>query len=139
VCVFDPKQIQLAKAELTLEDYLGHPHLLTSFIGDLHGFIDEQLEKLGHTRRVIFSSRNFATNPLIVRQMAALTTVPTFVAGAWCDALGLSVARLPFDVPTAQVSLMWTAANDADAGLAWLRSLINEIHHGRRFVSLESA
>jgi len=120
VCVFDPRHIALPGGRLTLEDYLAYPHLLTSFSGELHGFIDEKLEGLGHRRNVLFASRNFATNPLIVRQMAAFATVPSFVADAWAETLQLSTASLPFESLTTQVSLLWTAISDADAGLAWL-------------------
>jgi LysR family transcriptional regulator, mexEF-oprN operon transcriptional activator len=126
VCVFNPQLVKLRGKRLSMKQYLSYPHLLTSFGADLHGFIDEQLAKLGERRRVVFSSRNFATSPLLVRQMEALTTVPTFIAGAWQEALGLSWCSLPFDVPEYEVSVAWTTANDADAGLNWLTSLFAE-------------
>jgi LysR family transcriptional regulator, mexEF-oprN operon transcriptional activator len=134
VCIYNPQQVKVTGATLSMEQYLAYPHLLTSFNADLHGFIDDQLEKLGHTRRVVLSSRNFATSPLIIRQMEAFTTVPTFVAGAWREALGLSVSKLPFDVPTHVVSLMWTNLNDADAGLAWLMTQFVALFSGKAFV-----
>ena len=43
------------------------------------------------------------------------------------DALGLEVRPLPFPVPEFQVSLLWTAANEADAGLRWLRSSLADV------------
>jgi len=134
VCVFNPELVPVRGKTISMKQYVRYPHLLTSFSGGLHGFIDEQLEKLGEQRKVVFSSRNFATSPLLVRQMPALTTVPTFIAGAWRDALGLSVSQLPFEVPKYQVSLMWTAANDSDAGLSWLASLCSATFGGKAFV-----
>lgn len=128
VCVFDPSHIKLPDGRLTLEDYLAYPHLLTSFSGELHGFIDERLERLGHKRDVLFASRNFATNPLIVRQMAAFATVPSFVAGAWAETLQLSIASLPFESLTTQVGLLWTAVGGADTGLAWLMSQFERLY-----------
>jgi LysR family transcriptional activator of mexEF-oprN operon len=41
------------------------------------------------------------------------------------------VSPLPFDVPGYEVSLMWAAVNDRDAGLAWLASQFVEAF-GRR-------
>jgi LysR family transcriptional activator of mexEF-oprN operon len=82
VCVFNPRLVKIRGSRLSLTQYLRHPHVLTSFSADLWGFIDELISRKGHRRRVIFSSPNFATSPLIVAQMAALTTVPTFIAGA---------------------------------------------------------
>jgi LysR family transcriptional activator of mexEF-oprN operon len=130
VCVFDPAHVAIRARRLTMAQYLRHPHLLTSFSADLRGFVDEQLARLGHERRVVLSSPHFATSPLVVREMAALTTVPTFVASAWRDALGLAVARLPFDVPTWQVSAMWSATAESDPGLMWLAGVFEELHGG---------
>jgi LysR family transcriptional activator of mexEF-oprN operon len=123
VCVYNPTLVSVQKKKISLAQYLAHPHVLTSFNSELHGYIDEQLERLGHSRHVIFSSRNFATSPLIVQQMPAITTVPTFAANAWRDCLGLAVSPLPFDVPSHLVSLLWATVNDGDSGLAWLRGV----------------
>ena len=121
VCVFNPQQVRVrAKRGITLAEYLRYPHVITSFDASLSGFIDDRLKERGLARRVVFSSPHFATSPLIVRQMPAITTVPTFIAATWRDALGLSVSPVPIDVPTYAVEASWTAANDGDAGLQWL-------------------
>jgi LysR family transcriptional activator of mexEF-oprN operon len=119
VCVYNPALIKARGKRLTLKEYLRHPHLLTSFSAGLSGLVDELLHKQGLTRQVVFSSRNFATSPFIVRQMPAITTVPTFAAATWRDALGLAVSPLPFETPRYEVSLLWTAAHDGDLGLQW--------------------
>jgi LysR family transcriptional activator of mexEF-oprN operon len=124
VCLFDSRQIKLAARRLTLQDYLRYPHVFTSFSGDLRGFIDEQLEGLGVTRRVLLSSPNFATSPMLIRKIAAFTTVPTFIAGVWRDTLGLTLKPLPFPMPEYEVSQLWASVNQQDAGLAWLRGLL---------------
>lgn len=131
VCVYNPALVKARGKRLTLDEYLRHPHLLTSFSADLSGLVDELLRAQGLTRQVVFSSRNFATNPFIVRQMAAITTVPTFAAATWRDALGLAVSPLPFDTPRYAVSLLWTAARDGDPGLQWLIALIGEVFGGK--------
>jgi LysR family transcriptional activator of mexEF-oprN operon len=133
VCVFNPTLVKTRGRRLTMTQYLRYPHLLTSFTADLRGFIDELIERKGHRRRTIFSSPNFATSPLIVAQMPALTTVPTFIAGAWRDALGLAVSPLPFAVPEYEVSLLWRAASDGDLGLEWLRSVFVQAFAGKTF------
>jgi LysR family transcriptional activator of mexEF-oprN operon len=120
VCLFNPRHIHIRGKRITLTEYLRHPHVITSFNASLHGFIDEQLLRLGHTRRVIFSSPHFATSPLIVKQMPAIVTVPTFIAATWRDSLGLTVSPLPIDVPVHEVAVSWTAANDGDPGMRWL-------------------
>lgn len=131
VCVYNPALVKARGKRLTLKEYLRHPHLLTSFSAGLSGLVDELLHKQGLTRQVVFSSRNFATSPFIVRQMAAITTVPTFAAATWRDALGLAVSPLPFDTPSYAVSLLWAAAHDGDLGLQWLVSLMGEVFGGK--------
>ncbi|MBJ2156988.1 LysR family transcriptional regulator [Variovorax sp. IB41] len=131
VCVYNPALVKVRGKRVTLKEYLRHPHLLTSFSADLSGLVDELLREQGLTRQVVFSSRNFATSPFIVRQMPAITTVPTFAAATWRDALGLAVSPLPFDSPSYEVSLLWTAAHDGDLGLQWLISLIHEVFGGK--------
>jgi LysR family transcriptional activator of mexEF-oprN operon len=134
VCVFNPRLIKPHRPKLSMKEYLRHPHVLTSFTADLRGYIDEQLAGMGLRREVVFSSPNFATSPFIVQQVPAMTTVPTFIAGAWRDALGLAVRPLPFRVPEFEVSLAWMDVNDADAGLSWLISLFADAFTGKAFV-----
>jgi LysR family transcriptional activator of mexEF-oprN operon len=124
VCVYNPQLIGLRGKRISLDEYIRHPHVLTSFTGGLHGYIDEQLERLQRRRRVIFSSPGFATSPFIVRHSAVLTTVPDFIARSWSDALGLAVSPLPFAVPGHDVSVLWKSSSDRDPGLAWLVSML---------------
>jgi LysR family transcriptional regulator, mexEF-oprN operon transcriptional activator len=133
VCVFNPSLVKARGRRLSMAQYLRYPHLITSFTADLRGFIDDLIERKGHRRRTIFSSPNFATSPLIVARMPALTTVPTFIAGAWRDALGLAVSPLPFAVPEYEVTLLWKAASDGDLGLEWLRSVFVRAFAGKTF------
>ena len=127
VCLYDPAHIEAAGDRVPLETYLAYPHLLTSFNAELAGFVDERLEALGHKRRVVFSSRNFSTSAVMLKSMAAFTTLPSFYARVWGEALGLMVAELPFEVPVSSVSMMWNAADDLDPGLSWLRSVAADL------------
>ncbi|KPC54643.1 LysR family transcriptional regulator [Amantichitinum ursilacus] len=123
-CVYNPAQLPLSGGRISLEDYLAWPHVLTSFNGELQGVMDDDLANLGRQRRVILSSRHFGASPLLVQQMAALTTVPSFVAQAWQQALRLAICELPFEVPEYEVSQMWPATHAQDAGLIWLRQVV---------------
>lgn len=120
VCVYNREHINPAGDALTLEEFLRHRHLLTSFQGSLSGYIDEILAAQGMKRDVIFSSPNFATNPFILNRIPAITTVPEFTARLWQKTFDLSVSPLPFAVPDYEVSLLWTEANDREPGLNWL-------------------
>lgn len=130
VCLYHPRRIQPRRERLSLREFLAHPHLLTSFDGELRGFVDEQLEALGHRRRVIFGNPHFATHPFIARENPVLVTVPDYVAKAWSDSLGLRVSPLPFETPVHRVGALWKAAHDGDAGLRWLIDLIADTAGG---------
>ena len=120
VCLYDPRHVRTRGQRISMAEYLRHPHVITSFEGGLRGYIDEQLEQQGRTRRVVFSSPHFATSPLLVKQMPLITTVPEFIAQVWRSALRLTMSPLPFEVPGYRVLAGWAAVNDADPGLQWL-------------------
>lgn len=120
VSVYNPRLVKTRRKRLSMEDFLRHRHVLTSFSAGLHGFIDERLDMQGLKRDVVFSGANFATSPFIVRRTPAIATVPDFIARVWCDALDLAMSPLPFEVPGYEVSLMWAAARNQDPGLTWL-------------------
>lgn len=128
VALFDPACIEAGEGPIPLETYLAHPHLLTSFSAGLKGFIDERLAELGAERSVQFSSRNFSTSAFMLKGMAAFSTLPTYIAALWRDALGLVVRELPFPVPIFAVSLMWAVVSDLDPGLVWLRDRVRNLN-----------
>jgi len=131
VCLFDPHHVKVRGRRITTAEYLRYPHVMTSFSAGLSGFMDEQLGRKGLARRVVFSSPHFATSPLIAKQMPVITTVPTFIAETWRDALGLTVSPVPIDVPTYRVETSWTAANDNDPGLRWLVQMVGATFAGK--------
>jgi len=133
VCLFNPQLVRVRGQRITLAEYLRFPHVITSFNASLAGFIDEQLARDGQARRVIFSSPHFATSPLIVKQMPAIVTVPTFIAATWRDALGLALSPVPVDMPTETVAVSWAATNDGDAGLRWLVGELTAAFKGRQW------
>lgn len=127
VCLYNPKLIRTRGETLSLREFLAYPHALTSFKGELRGFIDERLEALGKQRRVIFSNPHYATQPFIARDNPVLVTVPDYVARTWSSSLGLRISPLPFDVPTHQISALWKTAHQGDSGLRWFIGLTERV------------
>ena len=120
VSLYNPRLVKTRRKHLSMEEFLRHRHVLTSFSAGLKGFIDERLDMQGFKREVVFSSSAFATTPFIVRRTPVIATVPDFIGRVWCDTLGLAMSPLPFEVPGYEVSLMWTKAHGQEPGLAWL-------------------
>ncbi|VVE87482.1 LysR family transcriptional regulator [Pandoraea bronchicola] len=126
VCLYNPMLIRPQGDALSLSEFLAHPHALTSFTGELRGFIDERLEAMGKQRRVIFSNPHFATQPFIARDNPVLVTVPDYIARTWSRSLGLRISPLPFDTPTHQISALWKTSHQGDSGLRWLIGLTEQ-------------
>ncbi|GAB3789795.1 LysR family transcriptional regulator [Dyella agri] len=127
VCLYNPELVRVQGETLSMREYLAYPHLLTSFKGELRGFIDERLEALGERRRVIFSNPHFATQPFIARDNPVLVTVPDYIARIWSRSLGLSISPLPFESPAHQISALWKTSHQGDSGLRWLVDLIDQV------------
>ncbi|RQP23174.1 LysR family transcriptional regulator [Piscinibacter terrae] len=133
VCLFDARALGVRARRITLGQYLKHPHVITSFSAGLSGIVDEELQRLGHERHVVYSSPHFATSPYLVRTLPAITTVPEYIAASWRDTHGLTLSPLPFELPSYSVSLAWASAHDADPGLQWLRGQIEALFAARRW------
>jgi len=122
-CVFDPKLVK-AKAPISLDAFLAHPHLLTSFSRGFTGFVDEALAQQGLARRVTMTTTRFATLPFVLRSFAGIAALPATAAYEFASKLGLTVSPLPVEIPPVDLFLTWHARHDNDAGHRWFRDLV---------------
>ncbi|MBV4457849.1 LysR family transcriptional regulator [Pseudomonas sp. COR58] len=110
---------------LTLDDYCERPHALVSFSGDLGGAIDNDLARIGRSRRVVLAVPQFAPLRAILAGTDMLATVPDFAACALVEGSGMLRAdEPPFEIIPSELSMVWNGVNDNDPAERWLRSLI---------------
>ncbi|WP_085630479.1 LysR substrate-binding domain-containing protein [Pseudomonas sp. R16(2017)] len=110
---------------LTLDDYCERPHALVSFSGDLGGAIDNDLARIGRSRRVVLAVPQFAPLRAILAGTDMLATVPDFAACALVEGSGvLRADEPPFEIIPSELSMVWNGVNDNDPAERWLRSLI---------------
>ncbi|WP_085656352.1 LysR substrate-binding domain-containing protein [Pseudomonas sp. B11(2017)] len=110
---------------LTLDDYCERPHALVSFSGDLGGAIDNDLARIGRSRRVVLAVPQFAPLRAILAGTDMLATVPDFAACALVEDSGvLRADEPPFEIIPSELSMVWNGVNDNDPAERWLRSLI---------------
>ncbi|WP_255838442.1 LysR family transcriptional regulator [Pseudomonas benzenivorans] len=109
---------------LSLDDYCARPHALVSFAGDLGGFIDRELEKLGRQRRVVLAVPQFNGLGPLLSGTDIIATVPDYTAAALTAAGGLRTEDLPLDAQTFELHMAWRGAQDNDPAERWLRSRI---------------
>lgn len=111
---------------LTLDEYCARPHALVSFSGDLSGNIDNDLAKLGRSRRVVLAVPQFSGLRSILAGTELLASVPDYAAAALIEGTGLRADDPPFPIVTSDLSMVWGGVTDNDPAERWLRSKIVE-------------
>jgi DNA-binding transcriptional LysR family regulator len=105
---------------LDLDAYCALDHVLVSTSGgSFHGFIDEQLEQLGHRRNVALSVHQFIMAPMIVAATDFVSTLPRRLAMRFADRLDL--VDLPFPAKGFSLFAAWHPRAHGDSALSWLR------------------
>lgn len=125
-CLYDGSRLGLG-SPIALQDYLKHPHLLMSFVGDFEGVVDVPLRRMKRQRRVVLSTTRFSTLPFILTETDTIATLPTSMARRCARVFGLTFSPAPVPLETFTISMMWHARSDQDPGHVWLRTLITEL------------
>jgi len=125
-CVYNPALIS-ARRGLSIAQYTELPHLLVSYRGAFQSAIDDKLGAIGLSRNVAYTSDRFASLPGVLKQIAAIATVPEVLASIWSENNGLANCAIPLDVDPFVVSLIRHAARENDPALNWLADLIRSI------------
>lgn len=129
VCVMR-KHHPLAERALTLDDYCDAHHLLVSFSGRPHGYVDQALAALGRQRRVVLTVNQFFTAGRVVARSNLLTVLPEgFVEATGCGD-ELLVRELPLALQPVHVEMVWHLRHDGDPAHRWLRGLLQEAAAG---------
>lgn len=118
-----------------LDSYCARPHVLVTPRGDLTGFADAALERLGRHRRVVLGVPEYGLLGQLLRGTELLCTISDTLA----DALlapeaggGLAADPLPFAGPDSVMRMAWRTALDHDPAEEWLRAQVVAVLAGRR-------
>jgi DNA-binding transcriptional LysR family regulator len=109
---------------LTLQDFCAAHHLLVSFSGRAHGFVDQALAALGLQRRIVLTVNQFFTAGRVVTQSDLLTVLPEGFIEATGDHDRLLTCELPLAVQPVHVAMLWHLRHDADPAHRWLRTQV---------------
>jgi DNA-binding transcriptional LysR family regulator len=123
VCVMR-KGHPLAEAPLGLDAFCAAHHLLVSFSGRAHGFVDEALAGLGLQRRIVLTVNQFFTAGRVVTQSDLLTVLPEGFVSATGYAQDLVVRELPMVLAPVWVEMIWHLRHDAAPEHQWLRAQV---------------
>ena len=128
LCMFNSERTGIAPP-ISLDDYVRLPHVMTSMRPgrNIHGVVDEALEKLGLRRSVVLTTPRFLAIPSLVARTPVVVTMHARLARLFAAELGLSVSPPPVELREVPVSLLWHASYDHDPAHMWLRQLVIQL------------
>jgi DNA-binding transcriptional LysR family regulator len=124
-CIFG-KRISKGRP-ISLGEYIGSGHVLTSFTGEHKGVVDTALAKINRERRIVVATQEFSSVPFYLFGTDLIATLPTYAARVYAKRLRLNVSPLPFAVPKLTLSLLWHRRFSHDPGHIWFRNLVRTV------------
>ncbi len=119
--------------QITVDEFVSVPHLMTSPKGDFYGLVDQCLHKLNKTRDVIYSTTRFNAIPHVLKQIKAIATVPEPVAKSWEETFKLKMVRLPVELEGFDLSLTHHEKHSNDHAFQWMKDLVETISQENRY------
>lgn len=117
----------LARAALTLEEFVAAKHLLVTLTAEATGIVDRVLEGRGLRRRVAMTINQFLLAPLIVGHSDLIITLARRTAEGCAAVYGLHLVAVPLELPPARVMLLWHERLSRHPAHEWLRATLVDI------------
>lgn len=131
----------LAKANMTIDEFVDAAHLLVSLSGDVMGVTDQILAQQGKKRRIAMSVNHFSVMPSLVQSSDLIAVVPPTTVEEAIFSRQVAVVKPPIPIPGPQVNSYWHKRQEKDGGLMWLREHVNRIikeHAENHYASLQN-
>lgn len=112
---------------IDIDRYCEVDHVLISPGGDLRGVVDDQLQAIGRSRRVVLGLPAFLPALAAVSASSAIVTLPARVARAFAPGFGLVTADPPIPLRRFPVSVFWHRRNDAESRTLWVRQQLKDL------------
>jgi DNA-binding transcriptional LysR family regulator len=116
----------LAEGPLTLDAFCNAGHVLVSFSGRPHGFVDQALANLNRSRRVALTVNQFSTAALVAINSDLLTVLPEGFLPVTGYADQLVIRELPVAPGTVFVDALWHVRNDRSSAHRWFLQRLGE-------------
>ncbi|WP_120339096.1 LysR family transcriptional regulator [Cryobacterium soli] len=111
------------KPSLTVNDLCSVPHVSASRRGLDRGPLDDALDRIGLSRRVVAVVPTYAVGALMALEDDVLCLVPSRLASHLHErGVPIRVHQVPVDLPIATVEQRWHQRADADPASRWLRA-----------------
>jgi DNA-binding transcriptional LysR family regulator len=120
--------------EPTLERFCAMQHLVISFSGDAHGFVDEFLARQGVSRRIALTVPNFMFALAVIAETDLICALPRKFVAMHGKRFGVVSAEAPLPLDGFRVRVIAPRVAMMDVGLAWLFDVL-----GRAMLVAEKA
>ena len=90
-------------------------------------FIEQQLQGIGHKRRIELVTSSFLEVPWLLLDSMRLSVMHRRLAQEMSSHFPLAIAPMPFSLPPMREMMQYNQARQNDAGLAWLRGRISAL------------
>ena len=117
----------LAGGAMTLERFIGTPHLLVSMNDEAEDLVDHALAAAGLARRIAFRLPNGLAAVAALLRSDMIAVVSEGAARMFADIAPLVIAEPPLDLPVTVFRLVWNRRLHESAGHVWLRRVLVEI------------
>jgi DNA-binding transcriptional LysR family regulator len=115
------------RGRLTLQRYLGLQHAVVSPQGQRSNFVDAELERRGHARRVVLRLPHFMVAPFIVAETDLVMTLSEQLVHHLRPKLGLRVIAAPIELPSFRYVMGWHERQHDDSAQRWLRAQLGRV------------
>ena len=114
--------------ELTVDDFLKHPHLTFNISDPSHFSIaDDHASRRGRKRRIVASTASFTAAPFLLSGTPLLTILPRRLGERMRIAADIKLLELPFAIPPLREKLAWNPRFTTSPAHAWMRTQIVEV------------
>ncbi|MCV2367773.1 LysR family transcriptional regulator [Roseateles oligotrophus] len=116
----------LAQQPLDLDAFCAAHHLLVSFSGRPHGFVDEALNAMNRSRRIVLTVNQFFTAGRVVTKSDLLTVLPAKFVEATGYQEQLIERPLPVPLSKVHVDMLWHLRSESRSAQQWMRERLIE-------------
>lgn len=112
---------------LSVEQYIHLSHVVYARKRTTGSMVDQELKKLGLTRKIVLQVPHFLSMPLIVNSTDFVCTIPKRMAHVYTKHFGLKSMNIPINFSPVPLYLMWSKTMTNDPGHQWLRESFREL------------
>lgn len=112
-----------AKRRLTLEEFVGIPHIQVAPRGKPGGYLDDVLAERGRSRTVARAVPYFVTALQLAAATDYVLTISERIARQVADPRSITILEVPVKLRPYALSLVWHPRFDGDAGHRFLREI----------------